>query len=94
MEGIHDRIRVILDNEKLSVAKFERSCGIVSNRISSALRRKSSITHEVIAKIHEAYPQYTPTWLITGSDPNQNQLLVADLLNVLQQHNLLSSRQD
>ena len=49
---IHNRIEYIIDSERLSISAFERKIGVGRNSISTSLRKKSSISHEIIKKIH------------------------------------------
>jgi len=41
-----------------SIASFERNIGVGRNSISSAIRNRSAIAHEVISKTCKHYPQY------------------------------------
>ena len=50
------------------MAAFERKIRVGRNIISSAIRRKSSISHEVLYKICFHYPQYTSDWIIYGKE--------------------------
>ena len=65
---IHNRIEYIIDSERLSISAFERQIGVGRNSISTSLRKKSSITHEVIKKIHIHFPNYSVDWIIFGNE--------------------------
>ena len=56
MASIHERILTILDEQKLSIAAFERTIGVGRNSISMALRKKSAIDHIVLKKINDKFP--------------------------------------
>ncbi|MGB1941448.1 MAG: hypothetical protein ACPHOD_02200 [Flavobacteriaceae bacterium] len=65
---IHNRIEYIIDSERLSISAFERQIGVGRNSISTSLRKKSSISHEVIKKIHIHFPNYSVDWIIFGNE--------------------------
>ena len=65
---IHDRIEHIIDSKRLSISTFERLIGVGRNSISTSLRKKSSISHEVIKKIHIHFPNYSVDWIIYGNE--------------------------
>lgn len=71
MGTIYERLSFIIQNEGVSVAAFERKIGVGRNSISSALRKKSSITHSVIQSICDHYPQYSSDWIIYGKKSPQ-----------------------
>ena len=45
---VHNRTEHIIDSERLSISAFECQIGVGRNSISTSLRKKSSISHEVI----------------------------------------------
>ena len=47
---LHNRTEQIIDSERLSISAFECQIGVGRNSISTSLRKKSSISHEVIKK--------------------------------------------
>ena len=57
---IHNRIEHIIDSERLSISAFERQIGVGRNSISTSLRKKSSISHEVIKKF--TFTSLTTLW--------------------------------
>ena len=58
MMNIHNRIEhIIIAKERLSIAAFERHIGVGRNSLSTSLRKKSSISHEVITKIFDHFPR-------------------------------------
>ena len=68
MTTIYDRLLMIIKNENISVAAFERKIGVGRNSLSSALRNKSSISHILLAQISKHYPQYSIDWIVYGKD--------------------------
>ncbi|MFL2577070.1 MAG: hypothetical protein ACJ0QE_00005 [Flavobacteriaceae bacterium] len=68
MRNIYDRLLMIIENEDISIAAFERNIGVGRNSISSAIRNQSSIGHEVLSKICKHYPQYNIDWIVNGKD--------------------------
>ena len=68
MTTIYDRLLMIIKNENISVAAFERKIGVGRNSLSSVLRNKSSISHILLAQISKHYPQYSIDWIVYGKD--------------------------
>lgn len=68
MTSIHDRLLLIIENENMSVAAFERKIGVGRNSLSAALRKKSSISHVLLAQICKHYPQYSIDWMVYGKE--------------------------
>ena len=65
---VHNRTEHIIDSERLSISAFECQIGVGRNSISTSLRKKSSISHEVIKKIHIYFPNYSVGWIIFGNE--------------------------
>ena len=76
--NIHNRIEYIIDSERLSISAFERKIEVGRNSISSSLRKKSSISHEVIKKIHLHFPNYSVDWIIFGNE-NESEVEIKKL---------------
>jgi len=75
---IHNRIEHIIDSERLSISAFERKIGVGRNSISTSLRKKSSISHEIIKKIHVHFPNYSLDWIIFGNE-NESEVEIKKL---------------
>ena len=75
---IHNRIEYIIDSELLSISAFERQIGVGRNSISTSLRKKSSISHEVIKKIHLHFTNYSVDWIIFGNE-NESEVKIKKL---------------
>ena len=73
---IHERIKQIATTEDLSIAAFEKEIGVNQNSLSASLRRESSISHEVIAKISKRFPNYSLNWLVLGKQQSPKEELL------------------
>lgn len=65
---IHDRLRKIIEEENISISKFERIIGVGQNSVSTCLRRESSINHVVLQGICKHFPNQSIEWILTGKD--------------------------
>ena len=68
--NIHDRLNKIIDNEKISISKFERIIGVGQNSVSTCLRWESSIVHNVLQWIFKYFPNHSIEWILTGRESN------------------------
>ncbi len=75
MSTIYDRLVYIIENENMSVAAFERRIGVGRNSISTALRKKCTISHVVLQNITHHFPQYSVDWIIFGKKSPHAQLI-------------------
>lgn len=66
MNTIIERIKTIIDNEKISVRVFEEKIGVSQGSINKSINAKTDIKGSVINRIVELYPQYNPVWLLLG----------------------------
>lgn len=74
MNTIHQRLLVIIKEQNLSIASFERKIGVGRNSISMALRKNSAIDHQVIKKINETFPMYSISWIVCGEKESPSDL--------------------
>lgn len=81
---IHDRLRIIIEDEGLSVSRFEKILGVGPNSISTCLRRRSSISHHVLLGVKKHFPHYSMDWLLTGKESN-NKEVKTTLLSLLKE---------
>lgn len=65
---IHDRLKKIIEDENISISKFERIIGVGQNSVSTCLRRESSISHGVLQGICKCFPNQSIEWVLTGKD--------------------------
>tara|TARA_Y200000002_G_C22661995_1_gene656181 strand:+ start:922 stop:1203 length:282 start_codon:yes stop_codon:yes gene_type:complete len=68
--NIHDRLKKVIDDENISISKFERIIGVVQNSVSTCLRRESSIVHNVLQGICKYFPNDSIEWILTGKESN------------------------
>lgn len=66
--SIKDRIKIIMDREKLTAGAFAESIGVAQATISHILgpRNKYPST-EVILRLHQRYSDIDLNWLLTGN---------------------------
>lgn len=64
-----DRVKTIIDNEQLSISGFEKAIGMSNNSIQTALKRRSNLKDDTLNSILTRFPDYNPTWLLTGDLP-------------------------
>ena len=83
MNTIHERILELIKTENISIAELERVIGVKSNSLSTALRRKSAISHEVLAKIVEKYPKYSLNWLVLGKNESPKEQMLSQITKLI-----------
>ena len=66
MASIHNRLLEIIENENLPIAAFERRIYVGRNSISTAIRNKSAIRHQVLFNISKKFPKYSLDWIVCG----------------------------
>ena len=60
--SINQKIKQLIDKEKLSISAFEKKIGAGSNSIRVLLNRNSEISGVILNKILEAYPNLSLNW--------------------------------
>jgi hypothetical protein len=55
-----------MKEQEISVSKFEKEIGVGNNTISTILRKESGVSHFILEKIKNRYPQYSLCWLVGG----------------------------
>jgi transcriptional regulator with XRE-family HTH domain len=63
---MHERIKQIIENEGLSVRKFEEIISCSNGVIAKVLKKQTDISVKVLISIKEKFPQYSAEWLLTG----------------------------
>lgn len=63
---ILDRIRQIIENERLTIASFERMIGVSNATIGKAIERKKGVSSDVLQRILETFLTINPDWLLLG----------------------------
>ena len=79
--SIHHRLKKIIEDENISISKFERIIGVGKNSVSTCLRRESSINHIVLQGICKNFPYISVEWILTGKDSKNKQVI--DRINAL-----------
>ena len=83
MSDIHERILKIIVAEGVSISKFERILEVGKNSLSTTLRRKSAISHEVIIKIMNKYPKYSLYWLVLGVNESPKEQILNQITKLI-----------
>lgn len=66
MGNILSRIQDIAHNEGITIGALERCIGASKGVLSRAINNGTDIQSKWISILVENYPQYSPTWLLTG----------------------------
>ena len=64
-----DRIKQIIEREKLSSKEFANLCDIQVSNVSHLLSCRSKPSLDTIQKIMAAFPTLNTDWLMTGKEP-------------------------
>jgi transcriptional regulator with XRE-family HTH domain len=76
---IFKRLRIIINEQDISISRFEKEIGVVNNTISTILRKESGISHIILGKIKNRYPQYSICWLVAGEENNDNSKMIQQI---------------
>ncbi len=76
---IFKRLRIIINEQDVSVSRFEKEIGVGNNTISTILRKESGISHIILGKIKNRYPQYSICWLVAGEENNDNSKMIQQI---------------
>jgi|TARA_Y100000385_G_scaffold285948_1_gene346874 transcriptional regulator with XRE-family HTH domain len=76
---IFKRLRIIINEQDISISRFEKEIGVGNNTISTILRKESGISHIILEKIKNRYPQYSICWLVAGEQNNSNYKLIQQI---------------
>jgi len=63
---IIDRIKQIIDNEKISVSSFEKKIGTSEGVIRRAIKNNTDIQSKWLTAVSDNYPEINNKWLLTG----------------------------
>lgn len=66
MESFWDRLRILIENEGISVNKFEDTIGASRGVIAKSIRNKSDLSSRWIILIKEKFPHYSLDWILVG----------------------------
>ena len=73
---ITDRIKYIIEKEKISVRIFEEKLGVSQGSINKTINSNGDLKVNTLNKIVELFPQYNPVWLLTGKGQMNSNLAV------------------
>jgi len=76
---IFKRLRTIINEQDVSVSRFEKEIVVGNNTISTILRKESGISHIILGKIKNRYPQYSICWLVAGEENNDNSKMIQQI---------------
>ena len=76
---IFKRLRIIINEQVISISRFEKEIGVGNNTISTILRKESGISHIILGKIKNRYPQYSICWLVAGEENNDNSKMIQQI---------------
>ena len=61
-----DRLKQIIENQKLSTTKFSQKIGVNEGTLRKVLTENTTLRSDTLAKIAENFPEINLDWLITG----------------------------
>ncbi len=71
--SIKDRLKMIMEREKLTTGAFAESIGVAQATISHILRERNKYpSTEVILRLHQRYSDINLEWLLTGEGEMSN----------------------
>ena len=76
---IFKRLRIIINEQDIPISRFEKEIGVGNNTISTILRKESGISHIILGKIKNRYPQYSICWLVAGEENNDNSKMIQQI---------------
>lgn len=75
MSTIKDRIKQIMDRERLTAGAFAESIGVAQATISHILGERNKYpSTEVVLRLHQRYPNISLEWLLTGEGAMDNSI--------------------
>lgn len=66
MCSILTQLKKIADNEGIAISAFEKNLGASKGVLSRAINNGTDIQSKWLSAVVENYPQYNPSWIITG----------------------------
>lgn len=66
MSAVLKRIKVVAEQEGVSITALEATIGASKGVFSRALANGTDIQSKWLVRLVEKYPQYAPEWLLTG----------------------------
>ncbi len=88
--GQGDRVREIINRERLSQAEFSQITGIKTSTLNHVIKGRNNISSVVMRQILSAFPMYNEEWIRTGT----GEMLVINQIDGSSQLNSISSEKD
>lgn len=86
---IVSRLKIFLENKRISNSVFADKCKIARPTLSQLLTgRNKKVSDEVVAKIHNAYPKLSIMWLLFGEGEMEAENLVGGTIQDTASENL------
>lgn len=86
-----NRIKSIIDSEKMNAAQFASEIGIAPSSLHHIVSGRNNPSLDVIQKIIERYPQINVEWLVNGDGNMFKPLVQGKLFDVPVQNNKAES---
>ncbi|NOU61518.1 hypothetical protein [Marinifilum caeruleilacunae] len=64
--SIPERIKEIIETERVSIRQFERTIGVKQGNLSKTIKENREVKGSILTRIITVYPHIDPTWLLTG----------------------------
>lgn len=62
-----ERVKKVIELNKMSVSAFEKATGMSNNSIQTALKRNSNLKDDTLNSILNRFPDISAEWLLTGN---------------------------
>lgn len=92
MENVLSRIKIIADNEGITLTMLEKNIGASKGVLTKALAKNTDIQSKWVTLVAENYPHYSAKWILTGKGPmrlekdeNQDEKAIGTLLEVIKE---------
>lgn len=66
---ITNRLKQLIENEKISIRVFEEKIGASQGSINKAINSNADLKANTLNNIVEVFPRYNIVWLLTGKGP-------------------------
>lgn len=61
-----ERVKILIDEKRLSISAFEKAIGMSNNSIQTAIKRQSNLKDDTLNSILNTYTDISAEWLLTG----------------------------
>ena len=66
VEEMKDRIRLIMESQKMNAGTFAKFVGIASSSLSNVFNGRTNPTLSMVMSIHKKFPEISYSWLLEG----------------------------